>query len=289
MRPAHYITLAAAVGLIVLLYFAVGTTPPAKPTSHNHDHPAEEGHSAATPHSVAPMSTDSVLAHARQQLPAHAIEEIDSIENKIAAMRDSTRMADLFRSLGMSWNRHRQRPAAAYYYAKAAKLENSEKNLNFAGQFFLDLIQNAGSPEMQAWAANEAVNCFSQALELNPDNDTTKMALAATYIEGTGATMQGVQLLLGITREEPDNVPANLMLGRLSIQSGQFDKAIQRFETVLKSEPENTEALYFLAEAHKGKGNIDKAIELFEKCKKIVNNPEFSKDIDQYIKSFKTI
>jgi cytochrome c-type biogenesis protein CcmH/NrfG len=113
------------------------------------------------------------------------------------------------------------------------------------------------------------------------------MALAASFIEGTGETMQGVQMLLSITREKPDNVPANLMLGRLAIQSGQFDKAVQRFETVLKSEPENTEALYFLAEAYKGKGNKQKAIELFEKCKKIVNNPEFNRDIDQYINSFK--
>jgi tetratricopeptide (TPR) repeat protein len=73
----------------------------------------------------------------------------------------------------------------------------------------------------------------------------------------------------------------------MSIQSGQYDKAIQRYETVLKLEPKNTEALYFLAEAYKGKGNKEKAIELLEECKKIVNKPEFSKDIDEYIKSFK--
>jgi cytochrome c-type biogenesis protein CcmH/NrfG len=113
------------------------------------------------------------------------------------------------------------------------------------------------------------------------------MALAASYIEGTGETMQGVQLLLGVTREKPNNIQANLMLGRLSIQSGQFDKALGRFETVLKQEPENTEALYFLAETYKGKGNKEKAIELFEKCKKVVNKPQFSKDIDAYVNSFK--
>ncbi|MGN6477045.1 MAG: tetratricopeptide repeat protein, partial [Flavipsychrobacter sp.] len=117
--------------------------------------------------------------------------------------------------------------------------------------------------------------------------DTVKMALAAAYIEGAGETMQGVQLLLGIIREKPDNIPANLMLGRLAIQSGQFDKAVQRFETVLKQEPENTEAMYFLAEAYKGKGDKAKAIELFEKCKQLVNKPDFTKEIDQYINSFK--
>ena len=80
------------------------------------------------------------------------------------------------------------------------------------------------------------------------------MALAAALIEGAGETMQGLQLLLGIIRERPDDIPANLMLGRLAIQSGQFDKAVGRFETVLKQEANNTEAMYFLAEAYKGKG-----------------------------------
>lgn len=232
-------------------------------------------------------SFDSILNAATKQLPGHAITEMDTIRKNIQATRDSSRMAFSFKHLAQVWQEHKQLPVAAYYYAKSAKLENSEKNLNFAGQFFLDLTHETQSSSVQAWEAQQAVSCFQRSLDINPNNDTVKMALAAAYIEGTGETMQGVQLLLGITREKPDNVPANLMLGRLSIQSGQYDKAIGRFETVLKTEPRNTEAMYFLAEAYKGKGNKEKAIELFEQCKKIVNKPEFSKDIDQYINSFK--
>lgn len=244
------------------------------------------GGQAAMP-AIEPASFDSILSASRAQLPAHAAEEVKSAEKGIAALSDSAAMAPLFTSLAKIWQEHKQLPVAAYYYATAAKLENSEKNLNFAGQFFLGLMHDAGSASVQVWEAQQAVACLKRSLELDPGNDTTKMALAAGYIEGTGETMQGVQLLLGITREKPDNVPANLMLGRLSIQSGQFDKALGRFETVLKQEPKNTEALYFLAEAYKGKGNKQKAIELFEKCKAIVNKPEFSKDIDNYITSFR--
>ncbi len=78
-----------------------------------------------------------------------------------------------------------------------------------------------------------------------------------------------------------------LLLGRMSIQSGQFDKAIGRFETVLQQDPENKEALYFLAQAWEGKGDKKKAIELLEKCKKLVNHPGFSKEIDQHLNSLK--
>jgi thioredoxin-like negative regulator of GroEL len=73
----------------------------------------------------------------------------------------------------------------------------------------------------------------------------------------------------------------------MSIQSGQFDKAVGRFEVILKQEPENKEALYLLAQAYDGKGDKKKAVELLEKCKKLVNDPEFSKEIDEKINSLK--
>ena len=182
---------------------------------------------------------------------------------------------------------HRNLPIAAHYITKQANLENSEKSLNFAGRFNLDLLHSGYLPSIQGWAAQNAISCFEQSLKLNPDSDTIKMALASCYIDGTSQPMQGIQLLLGIVKEQPDNIPANLMLGQLSIRSGQMDKAKERFEKVLAIEPENTEALYFLAEVYRSKGNKEKAIELLERCKKIINKPEFDKEIDNYIKSFK--
>ena len=113
---------------------------------------------------------------------------------------------------------------------------------------------------MRAWEGQTAVALFEQAQALAP-SDSTRMDLAAAYIDGAGETMRGVQMLLGIVRENPSNVPAALMLGKMAIESGQWDKAIARFESVLKIDPDNREALYFLAESYKGSGNRAKAIE----------------------------
>ena len=221
------------------------------------------------------------------QLPKTAADTVLTIEKQLSAIHDSSGMAVCFTHLSKVWERNKQLPAAAYYSAKAAKLENSEKKLTFAGQFFLQLMENEGSPSIQAWEAGEAVSCLEQSLAVDPNNEDTKLALATGYIEGTGEPMRGVQILLAITRDKPDDIPANMLLGRMSIQSGQFDKAVGRFETVLKQEPENKEALYFLAQAYEGKGDKKKAVELLEKCKKIVNDPQFSNEIDQHINSLK--
>jgi cytochrome c-type biogenesis protein CcmH/NrfG len=240
----------------------------------------------AEPHSVKPASFDSILIAARQQLPAHAANEIRTIENRISAIGDSSRMAVVFDTLGQVWQQHKQPQVAAYYYLQEGKLENSEKKLTFAAQLFLELARKANSEAIQAWLGERAIEGFSKALEINPNNDTTKVNLAECYI-GTGSTMQGVLLLRDVTEKNPDNVQANITLGQQGIVSGQFDKAIGRFERVVKKEPRNLEAMLGMAEAYKSRGDKQKAIELLEQAKKVMNNPEFSKDVDDYIKSFK--
>ena len=287
MRAAHYITLATAVTLIALLYWGGNTVPPPKTATAEMQRPSAGGTVAQGPNTMKPASFDSIMTASRKQLPKTAADTVLTIENELAAIRDSSRMAAVFIRLSKVWERNNLLPVAAFYNAKAAKLENSSKSLTFAGQLFLQLMEHEGERSMQLWEAGEAIGCLEQSLKIDPNNEDTKLALATGYIEGSGQPMQGVQILLAITREKPDDIPANMLLGRMSIQSGQFDKAIGRFETVLKHEPENKEALYFLAQAYEGKGNKTKAIELLEQCKRIVNNPEFSKDIDQHINSLK--
>lgn len=282
MRKSHYITILVAVVVIAGLYWGANTVPPKKDTPAT---PAAAAAGRATTASIA--STDSLLDAADRAVPEHAATDIATLKQKLGNAASDEQKADINKQIAEQWHEHKQFAAAGYYYNEYAKLDNSEKSLNFAGRYNLDLLHNAQSAEVQAWAAQNAINNFEQSLKLNPDNDTVKMALASSYIDGTAQPMQGIQLLLGITREKPDNVPANLMLGQLSVRSGQHEKAIDRFEKVLAVEPNNTEALYFLAEVYKNTGNKEKAIELLEKCKAIINNPQFSKDIDDYINSFK--
>jgi tetratricopeptide (TPR) repeat protein len=289
LRTPHYTALGAAIVLIVALYLGVNTVPPPKAPVAATAGDAPHNHAGEMPgSSVVPASTDSISTAALMQLPPHAAQELKAIEQKFTAASDSAAMAPVYEELAKLWQEHKNLPMAAYSWAKAAHLAHSEKKLNFAGRFFLDLIrQGNATPAVMMWEARQAISCFNEALAINPDNDTTKLALASGYIDGTGEVMKGVGILREITAKDPNHIPANLMLGRMSIQSGQFDKAVTRFETVLKLDPNNREALYFGAEAYKGKGDKAKAIALFEQCKKVVNNPAFSSDIDNYIKTFK--
>jgi len=287
LRPVHYISLAAAIILTALLYWGGNTIPPHPKQDVAMQQPSSAGEVSPGPGTMKPASVDSIIAESRKQLPKTAADSVSTIENELTAIRDSSQMAVVFNRLAGIWSRNNLAHPAYYYNALVAKLENSEKSLTFAGQLFVDLMEHESDHSLQMWEASEAVACLERALAINDTNEEAKLALATAYIQGTAQPMKGVQMLRAITSEKPDDIPANLLLGRMSIQSGQLEKAVQRFETVLKVEPENKEALYFLAQTYEGMGNKAKAIELLQKLKQVVNNPEFTKDIDMNINSLK--
>lgn len=259
-----------------------------------------KGKKSSTP---APSAEADGHAHSDPMNPSAEIETLDfekytlESENKLSVNK-KTNLAQLkekakgntpvaFKDVAEFWEKEKNLNMAAFYYKRAAFLENTEKSITFAGNLYLAVLQQTEQPEIRKWQALEAIECFSKALEINPNNTDTKIALATCYTEGTGETMKGVTLLREVTQTDSNNISANIILGKLAIQSGQFDKAKKRLELVLSLKPDNTEAMYFLAEAYKGSGNKEKAISLFEKCKQLVNNPDFTKEIDNYIKTFK--
>ena len=246
MKAAHYVTIASAIALIAILYWGGNTIPPAKKSGS--DKPAQPGAmGAANP--VKPASFDSLLAVAKKSLNDVATDSVKFAESRLSAIRDSSQMVKHLYDLSDLWSRNNQPAVAIYYSAKAAKLENSGKKLTFAGQIFLQLMQEEHSPSVQMWEVNEAISCLERSLKLDSTYEDTKLALATAYIEGSGEPMKGVMILRGITAQKPDDIPANMLLGRMSIQSGQFDKAVKRFETILRQEPGNSEAIFFLAQA----------------------------------------
>lgn len=279
MRTTHYVSIGVAVALIGLIFIWGNTKPPKK---------KEGSEIAAAPmqHQAHPISFDSLLTASKNTLPAHAQEEVNISEEKIENSGSNTEKSKAYNELSKVWKEHQQPMIAAYYLLEAAKLDNSEKSLTFAAQLFLGMAEKATNESVQAWEAQQAIEGFRKAIALNANNEDAKVGLAQCLI-GTGATMEGVLTLRDVAEKNPNNITANLILGQQGIVSGQLDKAAARFEKVLHIDPKNLEALLGLAEVSKNKGNNAKAIELLEQAKKVMNNPEFSKDIDQYISTFK--
>lgn len=281
MTKAPLISVLIALLLVAGIYFGGNTTPP-KPKETT-EKPANAA--GQMNQKINALDVDSLIIASKKSLAQHALSELQAVDIQMRNVTDSVQLAPIMTQYAQIWQEHKQFPLAAYYYSLAAKLEKSEKKLTFAAQLFLDLARKEHSAELQTWEADNAISGFEEILKLNPSNDSIKLALAECYF-GTGEAMKGVVLVKEITTKEPENKAANLLLGQQGLISQQFDKAKQRFETVLKNDPKNVEAMLGLAEALKGLGETQKAKALLEDCKKIINNPAFAKDIDEYIKTF---
>ena len=86
-----------------------------------------------------------------------------------------------------------------------------------------------------------------------------------------GAPMRGIAILREVLSEDPNHVKANYWMGEFSWVSGQFDKAVPRFEKVLEVDPDNVDAAKRLVTVYIQLQQNEKAksvVETFEK-----NNP----------------
>ena len=200
---------------------------------------------------------------------------------------------DADRQLAVFWKDSVQNGflASAYYTGEAAKLENSEKSLTFAAQLFLNNLRAQDNPALKNWMANQSRDLFERAEILNPDNDSTKIGLGATYIFGGSGgpedVMKGIQKILEVTRRDSLNMYAQLMLGLGGIESGQYDRATQRLLKVVHYDPGNLEAVLNLGEAYERMGNLPSAKAWYTAAKKLTNNQELIDAIDERLGSLK--
>lgn len=82
-----------------------------------------------------------------------------------------------------------------------------------------------------------------------------------------GEINEAIKLYNEILHDTPDHIIANHNMGKIAVDLGRFDTAIQYFKTALEANPTNSFELYFLIGVLHGKlGNFDGAIEAYTKA-----------------------
>ena len=284
MKRQQIIVTGTGVLLLLALYFFGQTVPPQKKME-----PPEGGTSGA---SISKLSTEDILQASQSKLTPTQLEYVTRLQHAVVRGDVKVQQLNAYRQLAAFWRDSVQSGFLpfAYYTGEVAKLENSEKSLTFAAQLFLQGLRGQDNPSLKGWMATSAKELFEKALELNPENDSTKVGLGASYIFGSQASdptevMQGIQRILEVARRDSTNMYAQFMLGLGGIESGQFDRAIDRLTTVVRHQPANIEAILLLAEVNQQKGNKAEAIKWYDAAKKMISSPEMLQAIDQRLKS----
>jgi tetratricopeptide (TPR) repeat protein len=235
------------------------------------------------------LRIDEILLQAKQKLPPEKQARLNALENSISRGDVKTQKIVLYGELANYWKDSAKiREPYLWYLGEKAKLENSEKNLNFAAQSYLEELKTVTDPSQKNWMANQAQDLFNQVLTINPANDSAKIGWGSTFIfgaSGTTSPMEGIMKIREVAERDSTNMYAQFMLGYGGMMTGQYEKAIERLLKVVKKQPGNQEAIFLLGEAYERSGDKASAVRWYKEGKKNVTNPELIKAIDEKIKS----
>jgi len=279
VNKAQWITIGIGV-LIVAALFLFGRTGPYKSgISKNFQ---------STPQSE--LSADSILFHAKEILNPAQIQWMNDLEQSVIRGDVKKQKLDVFHQLAHFWkDSARIFEPYAWYEAEAARLENSEKSLTFAAHLILENLRNEESDQLKRWKALQAKDLFERSLRINDKNDSTIVGLGACYIFGNIAEnpMEGILKVRQVVEKDSTNIFAQMVLGQGSLMSGQYDRAIDRFEKVLALQPVNLEAILLMAEVFERKEDKANAIKWYSKALPLALNPAMRSALEKRINELK--
>lgn len=222
----------------------------------------------------------SYLEQSKKQIPTETQGRIALLEEK---KNDQANLATLSRI----WDSLKFPLISAQYAFDLAQAQPVENNWYVAGSKFYNAASVSNDSLMQMMAAKNAQKAFEKVLALNPENLDAKNALGVLYIQVNNDVMKGVGVLKEVVAKDSNNLQAIFTLGMLSIQSGQLDKAEQRFKKLISLQPFNAEYYYYLAEVYGKTNQKEKAIKTYETCKSLLKDNESKKEIESLIKQLK--
>ncbi|WP_205511732.1 tetratricopeptide repeat protein [Longitalea arenae] len=276
MKKQQLILVGSGVVLLCLIYFFGRTIPPKK-------NPGAVAAAAGTKE----ITFKTILEASKQQLSPALQAQVAQLETAVVRGDVKEQQIKVYKQLAAFWkdSAHLLLPYG-YYSAQAAKLENSQKSLTFAAQFFLEGIRRQENPDLQRWMAIEAKELFEKALQIAPNNDSLKVGLGSCYLLGniSDNPMQGIMMIREVAERDPENMYAQFQLGLGSLISGQLDKAIDRMLKVVQHQPENIEAILILAEAYEQHNDKANAVKWYNESKKHIHNADVVREIDERIK-----
>lgn len=257
--------------IIVSALVVVGLFLLPKVVVNNDDKPLSEQpdtvQQQSDPHSAAPEGLVRHIAHIRGEYAA------TSENQKKAIFADS--LATLYAEAGRF-------DSAGVFAEEAATFFNTEASWFKAGDSYYQGYTFALNANKQGSLGEKSRELFQKVLDINPENLTAKTKMAMTYL--SIAPMKGVAMLKEVLDADPKNELALFNLGMLSIQSGQYDKAVSWLIRLTEVNPAHTQGTLLLGLAYMNLDEKKKAKEQFEKVKDMDKDPAVQAAVDSYLK-----
>jgi len=237
------------------------------------------------PTATAAINLDEVSTTGKNLLSASLSAEITSLEQAFKSAPENQKVSAA-KLLAQKWDDVEQAVPSALYLEVIADKEPTLNNWLLTGEKFMKAFDNTRDSLLQPALLQKANAAYTNAVAIDSTSADAKTGLGITIVNGMGAPMQGIAMLMDVVKKDPENLKANMSLGTFAIKSGQFDKAITRFNKIIEIKP-SPDAYFYLGTAQENLGNNEAAIDAYLKSKKLAGNATLSKFIDDKVKALK--
>lgn len=229
----------------------------------------------STAKTIESTGIQSLLKTAKASLTPEQIINTQALEQAVSKnTSNQAAKIESLKELSGAWFDYKQPAIAGHYAEEIAELLGDESSWSIAGTTYALGIKQSDEEKTRSYCMGRAVKAFENAISLNPANIDHQLNLAICYtdIPPQDNPMKGVLMLVDLVKKHPNHVGVLTNLGRLGIQTGQFEKAIGRLEKAYSFEADNPQIICLLAEAYKGAGKNEKALTFNTKCQALTNN-----------------
>jgi tetratricopeptide (TPR) repeat protein len=230
---------------------------------------------------AAEINLDEVSTVGKNLVGSAVAKEISTLENEFKTSNGSKKI-NLAASLAKKWDAVDQPVPSALYLEMVAQQEKTLDSWLASGEKLMKAFDNSRDSTLLQPLLQKANASYSAAVALDSTNLDAKTGLGITIVNGMGMPMQGIAMLMDVVKKDPKNLKANMSLGVFAIKSGQFDKAIARFNDIIAIKP-TPDAYFYLATSYESLGKNKEAIDAYLQSKKLAGNLTLSKFIDRKV------
>jgi tetratricopeptide (TPR) repeat protein len=270
LSSKHWVAISGSVILFASLFFVNRKAP-----AVSNQPPMAAGHATAGDFNV-------VLEEAEKQVPADKATAISKLNAALATATPEEKLTllktiiDAYDSLGAEI-------PGTYYIEKLAGLRSSADLWYKAADRYYTASE-IGDQQARATLIQKALQCYKSSFAIDSTNLDTRVGIGKCLVEGSPAPMQGIAMIEGVLKKDSNNLNGQLALGELSVQSGQFPKAIYRFNRVLTIKPSFSDAYLYLADVYEKTGNKQEAVSCLKKYSTFVTDKKIEGEVNNEIK-----
>ena len=216
---------------------------------------------------------DNIIQDARKELSPSDAGQLSLLEKELSKMESDSNKVNLWQRLSGLWYDLGHPAISGFYAQEIAKTTNRESSWSISGTTFAICIKNSEDQKIKEFCTNRAIESFENAISLNPGNISNRINLALSYTDNPPKDnpMKGIQMLLKLNEENPDNVPVLNNLAFLALKTGQNERALVRLEKALELEPNNKDVICLASKVYGSLGQNEKSRFYDNECKKLTN------------------